>query len=101
MNGLVPRLPPVTKSERKLFTDTVKIRGMTCEFCGKDKCAPIAGKGKLRERHNCSHGVPCERGKSETFAVGSRWRGNGTHANWPTCPQCLESYKASLDAKRR
>jgi len=95
-NGLVPRMPMQTKAERRLFLDTCKIRGVICEFCGEN-AAPVAGKGKLRIRHLCSHHLPCERGKSEGALGGSRWQGNGTHANWPTCKLCLEAYKSKLE----
>jgi hypothetical protein len=93
--GLVPYMPPTTKAEHKLFLDTCKIRGVICEFCGEN-AAPVPGKGKLRIRHCCTHGLPCERGKSEGARGGRRWQGNGTHANWPTCPDCIKTYKAKL-----
>jgi hypothetical protein len=92
--GLVPKLPPIQNNYRILLRETIKLRGVTCEFCGQN-AAPIAGKGKLRARHLCPHGAPCERGKSED-GVG-RWRGNGTHANHPTCPECLKARNASTD----
>lgn len=95
--GLVPRLPPITKRERELFKQTVKLRGVICEFC-QQNASPVPGKGRLRIRHLCSHDQPCERGKSESAS--GRWRGNGTHANWPTCLECLVEYKKRLEDQR-
>jgi len=88
--GVVPKLPPITSAYRQLYAQTVKLRGVICEFCGQ-RASPVAGKGRLRIRHLCSHGQPCERGKSESAS--GRWRGNGTHANHPTCPDCIKALK--------
>lgn len=55
-------------------------RGDICEFCQRH-AKPI--QGKLRFRHKCAHGRWCNRGN----------RLEGTHDNWPRCPDCLAEFK--------
>lgn len=64
---------------------TEKIRGCTCEFCGRP-AKPIPGTGKKRYRHKCPHGQWCAKGEGL----------NAMHANWPDCPDCYKAYRAQF-----